>query len=496
MPATAGGGPDDALMKLCVLQPDYSTSDVDFKNWDPARDLTDIFAGHEVQHVLLNKLTVYRQLRDLSRQGIDLFINLVDGYLEWDIPSIDVIHSLDALELPYSGPTAELYHPKKILMKYVAHVNGVRTAAHALVTSMADTDRAASRLTFPLFVKPAHAGDSLGIDVHSLCRTKAELDAKVAATLPDYPELLVEEYIDGRELTVLVIADPSAHGKVRAFTPVEFIFDHGPKFKTYAHKTSELHPDANVPVRDPELAGRLKRAAIAVYNGFGAVGYARMDFRLNDQGELFFLEVNFSCSLFYSDGLEGSADYILKHDGIGQPGFAKLVVEEAVARHRRKTRPFAIQGSDIAGYGIYATRDIHAGETVFHGEEKAQRVTTKSHVEGSWNPDERETFAHYAYPLSDEVFVLWDENPSAWAPQNHSCDPNTTFVGLNVVAKRDIEHGVELTLDFAEFLSETSATFQCRCGAATCRGTVGGTPGNSVTLRERARRAARESWPR
>jgi D-alanine-D-alanine ligase len=483
-------------MKLCVLQSDYSKSDIDYGNYDPPRDLARVFVGHEVTHVQLNKLSTYRQLRELSRQGFDLYINLVDGYLEWDIPSIDVIHSLDLLELPYSGPTAELYHPKKVLMKYVAHVNGVRTAAHVLVASLDDAARAASKLTFPLFVKPAHAGDSLGVDEQSLCRTKAELDAKVARTLPDYPELLVEEYIDGRELTVLVIADAKEHGKVRAFTPVECVFGHGPRFKTYAHKTSELHPEGNVPVRDPVLAERLKRAAIAVYNGFGAVGYARMDFRLDDSGELFFLEVNFSCSLFYADGLEGSADYIMKHDGIGQVGFGQLVLEEAIARHRRKTRPFAIQGSDIAGYGIYATRDIRAGEIVFHGEEKSQRVATKSHVEGSWNPDELETFKHYAYPLSDEVFLLWDENPSEWAPQNHSCDPNTAFVGLNVVARRDIAKGVELTLDFADFLSETAATFQCNCGSANCRGTVSGTPRNSVTAREHARRLVRESWPK
>ncbi|MBI3791512.1 MAG: SET domain-containing protein-lysine N-methyltransferase [Gemmatimonadetes bacterium] len=483
-------------MKLCVLQPDYSASSVDFKNYDPARDLSPIFPGHEVHHVLLNKLSVYRQLRDLSRQGFDLFINLVDGYLEWDIPSIDVIHNLDMLGLPYSGPTAELYHPKKVLMKYVAHISGVKTAPHVLATSMADAEQAARKLSFPLFVKPAHAGDSLGIDEASLCRTPEALYAKVAATLPDYPELLIEEYIDGRELTCLVIADSKAHGKVRAFTPVEFVFDHGPHFKTYAHKTSELHPDANQPVRDPELVARVQRAAIAVFNGFNGVGYARMDFRLNDKGELYFLEVNFSCSIYYSDGLEGSADYILKHDGIGQRGFGELMLAEAVERHRRRTRPFQIQGSNIAGYGIYATRDIQAGEVVFHGEEKSQRVVTKAHVESTWSADEQETFRHYAYPLSDEVFILWDANPSEWAPQNHSCDPNTVLLGLDVVARRDIAKGAELTLDFADFLSETSATFQCNCGAATCRGTVGGTPGNSVTARERARRTAREGWPR
>lgn len=483
-------------MKLCVLQSDYSTSQVDYKNYDPPRDLARVLPGHEVHHVLLNKLTTYRQLRDLKTQGFDLFINLVDGYLEWDIPSIDVIHALDMLELPYSGPTAELYHPKKLLMKYVAHISGVKTARHVMVTSPADVDEAVRRLRFPLFVKPAHAGDSLGIDAASLCPDRAALERKVAATLPEYPELLVEEYIDGRELTCLVIADPTAPGGVRAFTPVEFVFDHGPRFKTYAHKTSELHPDANQPVKDPELAARIQRAAAAVFNGFNAVGYARMDFRLDAEGALYFLEVNFSCSIFYADGLEGSADYILKYDGIGQQGFAELMIAEALARHRKHVRPFKIGHSDISGYGIYATRDITAGEVVFHGEGKSQRVATKAHVEGSWPPDLQETFKHYAYPISDEVFFLWADNPEEWAPQNHSCDPNTTFVGLDVVARRDIPRGTELTLDFGDFLSDTAASFRCNCGAATCRGTVSGTPGNSVTARERARRAARESWPR
>ena len=475
-------------MKICVLQPDYSKSDVDYGHYDPKRDLTQILAPHEVEHVQINKLTTFRQLRELAKQGYDLFFNLIEGYLHWDIPSIDVVHSLDRLQLPYTGPNAELYDPPKVLMKYIAHISGVKTSPHVVVTSLDQVEQVARTLRFPLFVKPAHAGDSLGVDVHSRVTNVDELRAKVADTLPEYPELLVEQYIDGRELTVLVIGDPTAHGKVRAFRPVEWVFDSEPRFKTYAHKTSELHPDANVPVTDEALVKQLHEAAIAVFNGFNAVGYARMDFRLDPNGDLYFLEVNFSCSIFYADGYEGSADYILKHDGIGQAGFARLVVAEALARHKRKVRPFRIEGSPISGYGIHATRALAKGETVFHGEERAQRIVTRSHVERTWAPSELESFKHYAYPISDEVFILWDSNPSEWAPQNHSCDPNTEFVGLDVVARREIATGEELTLDFATMLSETSATFACRCGSANCRGVVGGTAGNSVTLRERRRR--------
>ncbi len=114
-------------MKVCVLQPDYSTTDVDYKNYDPPRNLSPLLPDHEVDHVFLNKLTTYKQLKQLSKEGYDIFVNLCEGYLEWSVPSIDVIHSLDSLNLPYTGPNAILYDPRKDLMKYVAFTVGVDT---------------------------------------------------------------------------------------------------------------------------------------------------------------------------------------------------------------------------------------------------------------------------------------------------------------------------------------------------------------------------------
>ena len=118
-----------------------------------------------------------------------------------------------------------------------------------------------------------------------------------------------------------------------------------------------------VAVTDAPLADRLKAAACAVFGGFNAVGYARMDFRMNAAGELFFLEVNFACSVFYADGYEGSADYIVKHDGIGQRGFLLRIIAEGIARHARRQTCYEMRGSAISGYGIYAVRAIAAGET-------------------------------------------------------------------------------------------------------------------------------------
>ncbi|MGE5106527.1 MAG: SET domain-containing protein-lysine N-methyltransferase [Sphingobacteriales bacterium] len=479
-------------MKICVLQPDYSTTSVDYKNYDPPRNLSSLLPGASVDHVFLNKLRTYRQLKELKNKNYDVFVNLCEGYLEWEVPSIDVIHSLDLLNLPYTGPSASLYDPPKELMKYVAHTEGIATPAYVLIENADDMEEACKHLSFPLFVKPAKAGDSLGIDKQSLVNTKEELKQKIAEILNEYEQLLVEEYIDGREFTVLIADNADNEKQYTVFKPIEFIFPEGNKFKTYALKTSELHPESNITCNDEVLDKKLRNAAQRIFRSFGGVGYARMDFRVNAKKEIFFLEINFTCSVFYKDGYEGSADYILKHDGIGQAGFLSHIIEEGIARHQRKQKKYHIKGNAIAGFGIYANRDIRNNELIFKGEEVAQRITTRRHVEQNWSPEEKEIFRHYAYPLSKEVFLLWDENPAEWAPQNHSCDPNTAYDGLNVIALRNIKKGEELTLDYTSFLDEHMEPFECRCGTPKCKGIVSGISKNSVTKREEKARHLNE----
>lgn len=470
-------------MKICVLQPDYSTSSVDYQYYDPPRDLAQLYPEAEIDHVLLNKLTVYKQLKELKKKDYDVFVNLCEGYLEWNVPSIDVIYTMELLNLPHTGPSTLLYDPTKELMKYVAFCEGVKTPAYFLIEKIEDVENACSLLQFPLFVKPAKAGDSLGVDEHSLVFDKKQLTTKVASIIEEYNEILVEEYIDGREFTVLVAAN--ADGKTStAFRPVEFIFPEGNRFKTYALKTSELHPDANIPVTDESLNLQLRESAQRIFKSFNGVGYARMDFRMNNKGELFFLEVNFTCSVFYKDGYEGSADYILKYDGIGQSGFLRHIIAEGIARHNRKQKSYVMKGNSIAGFGIYANRNISNGEIIFLGEGKAQRLTTRRFVEKNWNEKEKENFRRYAYPVSKEIFLLWDDNPSEWAPQNHCCNANTGYEGLNVIALRDIKKGEELTLDYTNFLDEHMEPFHCSCGSNNCRGLIQGIKNNSLTERE------------
>jgi D-ala D-ala ligase C-terminus/SET domain len=472
-------------MKVCVLQPDYSTTDVDYKYYDPPRNLSSLLPpGDIVDHVFLNKLSTYKKLKELRKKNYDIFVNLCEGYLEWSVPSIDVIHSFEMLNLPFTGPTSLLYDPPKELMKYVAYTCGVKTPAYVLVKHTEQSGEVISKLKFPLFVKPAKAGDSLGIDGDSMVRNEKNLKKKIDEVLEDYQELLIEEYIAGREFTVLVVAEARDKNNCTVYNPLEFVFPEGKKFKTYSLKTSELHKECNIPCKEPELAGRLKDAAAKIFKAFNGEGYARLDFRVNSKNEIFFLEINFTCSVFYDNGYEGSADYILMDEPMGKQGFLQKIIEEGIYRHAEKQKKYVVKCNALSGYGIYAAKNIEPGEIIFASEEKPHRLVTKKYVDQTWNEEEQENFRKYAWPVSSEVYILWDNSPAEWSPQNHSCNPNTEYSGLNVIATRPIAAGEELTLDYTTFLNDEMESFICNCGAENCKKVIQGIRVNSVTNRE------------
>jgi D-alanine-D-alanine ligase len=81
--------------------------------------------------------------------------------------------------------------------------------------------------------------------------------------------------------------------------------------------------------------------------------------------------------------------------------------------------------------------------------------------------------------VSDELFAMWSPRPEDWLPINHSCDPNAWNEapnGLNVVARKPIQSGEEIRMDYATFCGyfREMKTFDCHCQAADCRGEITG----------------------
>jgi len=464
----------DPPLRVCVLLPSYEGSSVDYRHYDPPRDLAPLLPGDEVHHEYLKKCSTFRQIRDLRRQRFDIYVNLCEGYLEWDVPSVDVIMALEHFRLPHTGPTIPLYNLTKDRMKQVAAAEGVRYPNFALAANEDEIAAAAAALRFPLFVKPNAAGDSLGVHEDALAHTPSELKRAALAVIAEHDEALIEEYVDGREFTVLVLADAEEQAGPLVLDPIEFVFPPNQRFKTYELKVREYHPEANRPCADPALSDRLKDLARRLFLGFGAADYCRIDLRMDADGELFFLEANFTCGIFYPEGSYGSADYILQANRFPPSLFLKKMIARGLARHRRRRCVYRVRPCAGGGFGIFATVQLEKGEVVFRGEERPQRLVSLAHVLANWAPGSIETFRRYAYPLGRGAYVLWADDPAEWAPQNHSCAPNTAFSGLNVIALRPIAPGEELTLDYSSFCDENMREFACRCGAPACRRLIRG----------------------
>ncbi|KAG2422941.1 hypothetical protein HXX76_015692 [Chlamydomonas incerta] len=139
--------------------------------------------------------------------------------------------------------------------------------------------------------------------------------------------------------------------------------------------------------------------------------------------------------------------------------------------------PDASEGVGAGGWGLVALVPIRAGEVVQRNEQRPAVLASSGFVKRSWpaGSRQREWFEAYAYPLGDEVFVTWSDDPTSWAPLNHSCDPNCWLRGLDLVARRNIAPGEQITADYATFCAGPDvAAFNCDCGADCCRRRVTG----------------------
>jgi len=164
---------------------------------------------------------------------------------------------------------------------------GVNTAKHILFergrTDRNDALRARidDEIGYPLVVKPNSQGSSVGF---SFVKKPRELEGAIARGFEFDEELIIERYIKGRELTVAVLGD-------RPLTPVEIIPEGG--FYNYKCKYTKGCSEYVVPARiEPETAGRLKEEAVTAFRALRCRDYARVDFRVDQNGSTYCLELN------------------------------------------------------------------------------------------------------------------------------------------------------------------------------------------------------------
>jgi D-alanine-D-alanine ligase len=462
-------------MKICVLQSSYEDSNSPFKNHDPYADVAQWMPEHTVERQLIRKSIAVQQIRDLAKQGFDVFINLCDGGFDEDRAGLEVVQALERYNVPFTGASSSFYEPSKEHMKMAANYCGVRTPAFVFAYDDNDIESAVN-LTFPLIVKHYNGCGSVGMTRNSRCETRDQLFEQARKMIAEFGGALIEEFVEGREFTVLVAENPADEANPFAFMPVECIFAKGETFKHFDLKWIE-HTTLNwIPCADEVLGQKLIELSKKIFVGLHGVSYGRTDIRVNKDNEPYFLEINPNCGIFYPKEDAGSADFILFNDpNMGHKAFLDHIIKCALKRHRNKNAKFEVRWFKNTGYGLYAKQAIKEGEVIEKYEEKPQHLVTKTEVSTWVDPIKKAWFDRCAYPISDEVWLIWGENPMEWRPINHSCDPTAWFSGLDIVARRDLKKNEQITLDYATYCGENMASFTCHCRSVGCRTTISGT---------------------
>ena len=192
---------------------------------------------------------------------------------------------LEMLGIPYtgSGVLASSVAMDKVTTKKLLRYHQLSTPDFCIYRRGEDLELLLNGChNFPLVVKPAREGSTIGI---SIVRDRDELAAGIAAALRHDELVLIEEFIAGAEVTVGVLAGEAL--PIIQVVPKGGFYDYHAKYTV--GQTEYLLP---APL-DSALQGRLQAAAVAAYRALGCEGAARIDFMVREeQGDFFCLEVN------------------------------------------------------------------------------------------------------------------------------------------------------------------------------------------------------------
>jgi D-alanine-D-alanine ligase len=237
------------------------------------------------------------------------------------VPSI-----LEMVGVPYvaSGPLAHSLSLDKVVTKMILRQNNLPTPDFAVLDT---PDAPVPELHYPLIVKPKNEAVSFGLKI---VHDSDELREATRLIHQEYRQpVLVEQYIAGREVNVGLLGNSPPE----AFPPVELGFGgEGPAIYTHEDKTGRsgrtITHQCPAPIGE-ELQERAREISIKAFNALGCADCARVDMRLDDEGNLYILEVNSLPSM----GEHGSYLVGAGHVGLDFTAVVNRLVEVASARY-------------------------------------------------------------------------------------------------------------------------------------------------------------------
>lgn len=208
-----------------------------------------------------------------------VFLGLHGGYGEDG--SVQAFLDMAGIRYTGSGHLASALAMDKDLSKHLFRRAGVQTANWVMARRDEASEELLGKLGLPVIVKPSKQGSTVGL---SVVKRREELQAAVTEAFKYDDEVMIEQFVPGRELTVGILGDEAL--PVGEIIPKHEIYDYECKYTP--GMAEEVFP-AQIPTDKAREAQDLARRA---FQALKLRGCARIDFRMTDDGSLFCLEAN------------------------------------------------------------------------------------------------------------------------------------------------------------------------------------------------------------
>lgn len=241
----------------------------------------------------------------------DLIVNLVESYKGNSKGEIYFASILELLNYKYTGnkPEALLNCLNKKISKLILNNSGIKTPNYLIINEFEELS--SIQLTFPVIVKLMMEDASIGISENSVCNDLEELNKRTKYLFSNFSnqEVLIEEYIDGREFNVAIF-----NGHVLPISEICFdtLPSHLPKIVTYEAKWNEESEYFinTIPIRPAAITDELKEELTVIskttYKALNCSDGVRVDIRLDKNNIPYVIEVNPNPDLTPKAGFAGS----------------------------------------------------------------------------------------------------------------------------------------------------------------------------------------------
>ncbi len=253
--------------------------------------ISDAIASHG--HAVVHLEATPDLPRVLAESNVDLVFNIAEGLVgrnrEAQVPAL-----CELLGIPYTGSDSATLAIAldKSLAKKVLRQHGILTPEFQLFET--GRERVLPTLRYPVIVKPNAEGSSKGITGKSVFDNEADLRVAVKQLIEKYRQpALVEEYVTGREFTVGLIGER----RPRVMPPMEIVFKDKskdrPVYDFDVKQEWEKHVEylCPAPLSPAELKA-IQKAARDTFDALDCRDFARIDMRMNAQGQVYVFEVN------------------------------------------------------------------------------------------------------------------------------------------------------------------------------------------------------------